>query len=89
MTLRNCSVSIIDSLGSIDNEQRSLLGMEAALDHVRQQRGRDGRFLPAPFREPERNLHALGGDPRATIIIRALSSSSSSITASRRSRRSG
>ena len=50
-------------LGAVDHEQDALLGVEAALDEVGEQRGRDGRVLGRAFPEPERDLDALGGDP--------------------------
>ena len=52
-------------LRPVDHEQHPLLGIEAPLDQIGEQRGRDGRVLRRSFPEPERDLHALGGDPRA------------------------
>jgi hypothetical protein len=40
-----------------------LLGIEAALDKIGEQRGRDGRVLGRAFPEPERDLDAIGRDP--------------------------
>jgi hypothetical protein len=52
-----------ERLGAVDDEQDPLLGIEAALDKVRQQRGGDGGVLGRALPKPERDLHALGGDP--------------------------
>ncbi len=50
-------------LRSVEHEQHPLLGIQAALDQVRQQRGRDRRVLRRSFPQPERDLHPLGPDP--------------------------
>jgi site-specific DNA recombinase len=50
------------SLRPVDHEQHPLLGIQAPLDEIGQQRVRDGRVLRAPFPQPERDLHALGAD---------------------------
>jgi hypothetical protein len=55
--------SLPERLGAVDHEQHPLLGIEPALDEIGQQRGRDGRVLGRAFPQPERDLHALGGDP--------------------------
>src|SRR5581483_6048527 len=49
-------------LRSIDHEEDALFGIEAALDKVGEQRGRDGRVLGRALPEPERDLDAVGGD---------------------------
>ena len=49
---------------SVEHEQHSLLGIEASLDQIGQQRGRDGRVLRRPLPEPERDLHPLRRDPQ-------------------------
>jgi hypothetical protein len=52
-----------ERFGAVDHEQDALLGIEAALDQVGQQRGRDGGVLGRAFPEPERDLDPLGRDP--------------------------
>jgi hypothetical protein len=47
-------------LGAVDDEQDALLGIEAALDQVGEQRGRDGGVLGRAFPEPKRALLILG-----------------------------
>ena len=59
-------------LGAVDHEQDPLLGVEAALDQVGQQRGRDGRVLGRAFPEPERDLDALGRDPERDDVRASL-----------------
>jgi hypothetical protein len=54
---------LAERLGAVDHEQDPLLGVEAALDQIGEQRRGDGRVLGRAFPEPERDLHALGGDP--------------------------
>jgi hypothetical protein len=49
-------------LAAIDHEQDRLLGIEAAVDQIGQQRPRERRVLGAAFPEPERDLDALGAD---------------------------
>src|SRR6266536_3814991 len=44
---------LAERLGAVDHEQDPLLGVEATLDQVREQRGRDGRVLRASFPEPD------------------------------------
>jgi len=59
-------------LGAVDDEQDPLLGIEATLDQIREQRGRDGRVLGRAFPEPERDLGALGRDPERDDVGAAL-----------------
>jgi hypothetical protein len=50
----------------------SLLGIQAALDQIRQQRGRDRRVLRRSFPEPKRDLHTLRGDSERHDVRAAL-----------------
>jgi hypothetical protein len=50
-------------LAAVDDEQDRLLGIQAALDQVGQQRPRERRVLGRAFPEPERDLDAVGRDP--------------------------
>jgi len=59
-------------LRAVDHEQHPLLGIEPALDQVRQQRGRDSRVLRRALPEPERDLHPVGCDPEADDVGAAL-----------------
>ena len=59
-------------LAAVDDEQDRLVGIQAAVDQVGQQRPRECRVLGAAFPEPERDLHALGRDPERDDV-RALS----------------
>ena len=54
-----------ERLGAVEDEQDALLGIKATLDEIGEQRGRDGRVLGRAFPQPERDLHALRGDPQA------------------------
>jgi hypothetical protein len=51
-------------LGSVDHAQHALLDVEAALDEVGQQRGRDGGVLGRAVPQPQRLLDAVGVDPQ-------------------------
>ena len=70
--------------GAVDDEQHPLLGVQAALDQIRQQRGRDGRVSVEPSHSPSGIFTPSVLIPKATIIIRPLSSSPSSIITARR-----
>jgi hypothetical protein len=59
-------------LRAVDHEQHPLLGIEATLDQIGQQRGRDGRVLGRALPEPERDLHPLGRDPERDDVRSAL-----------------
>jgi hypothetical protein len=50
-------------LGAVDHEQDRLLGIEAAVDEIGEQRAGERGVLGRPFPQPERDLDALGGDP--------------------------
>src|SRR5215211_677581 len=50
-------------LAAVDDEQDRLLGIQAAIDEIGQQRARERRVLRRALPEPERNLDALGRDP--------------------------
>ena len=52
-----------ERLGAVDHEEDRLLGVQAAVDQVGQQRAREGGVLGRALPEPERDLDALGGDP--------------------------
>ena len=52
-----------ERLAAVDHEQDRLLGIEAAVDQVGEQRPREGRVLRGAFPEPERDLDAVGADP--------------------------
>jgi hypothetical protein len=54
-------------LRTLDHEQDSLLAVEAALDEIGEQRGRDGRVLGRAFPEPERDLDAVSGDAERDV----------------------
>ena len=72
-------------LGAVDHEQDALLGVQAAVDEVGQQRGGDGGVLGRALPEPERDLDALGGDPeRDDVACGPCSSIPSSIITARR-----
>ena len=47
-------------LAAVDDEQDRLLGIEAAVDEIGQQRPRERGVLGRAFPEPERDLDALG-----------------------------
>ena len=51
-------------LAAVDHEQDRLLGVEAAVDQVGQQRPGERGVLGRSLPQPERDLHALGGDPQ-------------------------
>jgi hypothetical protein len=77
---------LAQGFGAVEHEQHPLLGIQPALDQIRQQRGRDGRVLGAPSHSPSGIFLPSVVIPRATIIIRPFSSRPSSIiTANRRS----
>ena len=57
-------------LSAVDDEEDRLLGIEPALDQVGKQRGRDRRVLGRALVEPERDLHAVGGDPECQRVWR-------------------
>jgi hypothetical protein len=59
-------------LGAIDHEQDRLLGIQASVDEVRQQRGGDGGVLGAALPQPERELYAFGGDSQRHHVGAAL-----------------
>ena len=61
-------IAFLSAFGAVDHEQDPLLGVEAALDQVGEQRRRDGRVLGRAFPEPERDLDALGRDPEADDV---------------------
>ena len=50
-------------LAAVDDEQDRLLGVQAAVDEIGQQRPRERGVLGAAFPEPERDLDAFGADP--------------------------
>jgi hypothetical protein len=60
------------ALGAVEDDQRALLDVQAALDEVGQQRRRDGRVLRRPVPEPERMLDALHIDPESNDAAAAL-----------------
>ena len=47
-------------LAAVDHEQDRLLGIQAAVDEIGQQRPRERGVLGAALPEPERDLDALG-----------------------------
>lgn len=51
-------------LAAVDNEQDRLVGIEAAVDEIGQQRPRERGVLRRAFPEPERDLHRVGRDPQ-------------------------
>jgi len=59
-------------LGAVDHDQHALLDIEAALDQVRQQRGRDGRVLGRAVPQTERALDPVGVDPQGDDAAAAL-----------------
>ena len=59
-------------LGAVDDDQHALLDIEAALDEVGQQRGRDGGVLGRAVPQPERVLDAVGVDPERDDAAAAL-----------------
>ena len=59
-------------LGAVDDDQHALLDIQAALDEVGQQRGRDGGVLGRPVPQPERVLDAVGVDPERDDAAAAL-----------------
>jgi hypothetical protein len=66
-------------LGAVDDDQDALLCVQAALDEVGQQRGRDNAVLGRAVPQPKRVLDAVAVD-RATTQQRPLSSMPSSIS---------
>ena len=59
-------------LGAVDDDQHALLDIQAALDEVGQQRGRDGRVLGRAVPEPERVLDAVDVDAQRDDAAAAL-----------------
>ena len=59
-------------LGAVDDHEHALLDVEAALDEVGQQRGRDRRVLGRAVPEPERVLDAVAVDPQRHDAAAAL-----------------
>jgi hypothetical protein len=59
-------------LGAVDDHQDALLDIQAALDEVREQGGRDGRVLGRAVPQPERVLDAVGVDPQGDDAAAAL-----------------
>jgi hypothetical protein len=59
-------------LGAVEHDQHALPHIEAALDEVREQRGRDGRVLGRAVPQPERVLDAVGVDPQGDDAAAAL-----------------
>ena len=51
-----------ECLGAVDHDQHALLDVEAAVHEVRQKLDRDGLVLGRALPQPERDLHAVGGD---------------------------
>jgi len=69
-------------LGAVDHKQHPLLGVEAALDQIREQRRRDRRVLARTLPETERDLDPVGRD--AERDVRPFNSIPSSISTARR-----
>ena len=59
-------------LGAVDDDEHALLDVQAALDEVGEQRGRDGGVLGRAVPEPERVLDAVGVDPERDDAAAAL-----------------
>jgi len=76
-------------LGAVDDHQHALLDIQAALDQVGAQRGRDGGVLGRAVPQPERVLTLSLSMPSATTQQRPLSSTPSSIRTARRRSPSG
>ena len=49
-------------LATVDHEQDRLLGIEATVDEIGQQRAGQGGVLGRSLPQPERDLHVLGTD---------------------------
>ena len=52
-----------ERFAAVDDEQDRLLGIQAAIDQIGEQRAGQGGVLGRAFPEPERDLDAVGGDP--------------------------
>ena len=63
---------LAERLGAVDDDQHALLDIQAALDEVGQQRGRDGGVLGRAVPQPERVLDAVGVDPERDDAAAAL-----------------
>jgi hypothetical protein len=59
-------------LAPVDDDEHACARIEAALDQVREQRGRDGRVLGRAFPQPQRELRAVDRDPEADDVRPAL-----------------
>jgi hypothetical protein len=59
-------------LGAVEHAQHALLCVEAAVDEVGKQRRRDGGVLGRALPQPERDLHAVTGDPEADDVRASL-----------------
>jgi hypothetical protein len=59
-------------LRAVDHEQHSLLDVEPTVDQIGQQRGGDGRVLGRTVPHAERELLALGRDPKRDDVRAAV-----------------
>jgi hypothetical protein len=59
-------------LPAVNDEQDRLLGIQAPLDQVREQRASERGVLGRALPQPQRNLHPVGGDPQRDHV-RAIS----------------
>ena len=71
-TPKHVADGLAQRLGAVDDDQHALLDIQAALDEVRQQRGRDGGVLGRAVPQPERVLDAVGVDPERDDAAAAL-----------------
>ena len=56
-----------ERLGAVDHEEDALLGVEATLDQVGEQRGGDRGVLGRAFPEPERDLVGFANSFRGSL----------------------
>jgi hypothetical protein len=75
---------LAEGLGTVEHAAHALTDIQAAIDEIGQQRGRDRRVLRRALPQPERDLHALRRDPKATTLQRPFRSTPSSISTARR-----
>jgi hypothetical protein len=63
---------LAEGLGAVKHAEHALTDIQAAIDEIGQQRGRDRRVLRRALPQPQRDLHALRRDPQGDDVAAAL-----------------
>jgi len=72
---------VTDGFGTVEHAEHALRDIQAAVDEVCKQRGRDRGFLRRAFPQAERDLHAVARDPRGDDVERDACSTGSCVRA--------